>query len=102
MRWRRPLLIYLAAWAVRLIHVAQIRRTPFFDDPLADGARRDSAFAGLAWGLAAMATPNILLAVPPAALWVLRRRRRGDAGTRMKAGAAALFLLGVAAPVLLV
>jgi len=49
--------------------------------------------AGVVWGLAATATPNILLAVPAAALWV-RRRRSG--------AAMGLFLLGAALPVLAV
>ena len=35
---RRPLLIVLAAWAVRLIYIAQIRKAPYFDVPLIDGA----------------------------------------------------------------
>jgi tetratricopeptide (TPR) repeat protein len=66
--------------------------------------------AGLLWGLAAIATPNILLAVPVAAWWL--RRRRGSAGAGEgppgvasapgARRAAAFFLLGAAAPVALV
>lgn len=58
--------------------------------------RLDWGLGGLAWGLSAIATPNILFAVPPVALWIRRR-----------AGAVAwapvlLFLAGVAGPVLVV
>jgi len=53
---------------------------------------RDHAGAGLLWGLSGIATPNILLAVPPAAVWVWARS--GRAG-RCVAG----FLIGVALPV---
>jgi len=47
--------------------------------------------AGILWGLAATATPNILLCVPAAAWWTWRRMR--------PAAAAGLFLLGVVLPV---
>jgi tetratricopeptide (TPR) repeat protein len=50
--------------------------------------------AGLLWGLAATATPNILLAVPPAAAWAWRRMRA--------AGVAGLLVAGVGLPVLVV
>jgi tetratricopeptide (TPR) repeat protein len=52
-------------------------------------------WAGGAWGLAVIATPNILLAAPVAALWA----RRKAAASR---AAVVLFLAGVAAPVALV
>jgi tetratricopeptide (TPR) repeat protein len=60
--------------------------------------------AGLLWGLAAIATPNILLAAPAAAVWAWTERRRGAAAApaparRAAALAAALFAAGVAAPV---
>lgn len=58
-------------------------------------AARDYAGAGLLWGLSGIATPNILLTVPPAALWV--RGRSGRAG-RCVAG----FLIGVAVPIVAV
>jgi Flp pilus assembly protein TadD len=59
------------------------------------GERCDWALAGLSWGLAAIATPNILLAAPLAAAWARRRARA--------AGPAVILLVcGVAAPVALV
>ncbi len=58
------------------------------------GRGRDWCGAGLVWGLAAIATPNILLAVPPIAVWAGRRLR----GWRP----AGLFLAGAALPILLV
>jgi tetratricopeptide (TPR) repeat protein len=89
--------------------------------------RRDGALAGLLWGLAAIATPNILLAVPAAAIWALGPRCRpagaGATGTaapeaagpgalgtapparapgRRDPGPAVLLLAGVALPVALV
>jgi len=55
---------------------------------------RGAAFgAGAAWGLAAAATPNILLVVPAASWWI---------GRRLRSRAAWLFVLGVALPVLVV
>jgi tetratricopeptide (TPR) repeat protein len=51
------------------------------------------AGAGALWGLAAVATPNILLAVPVAAGWVWRRAGRA---------AIALLIAGAAVPVALV
>ncbi len=48
--------------------------------------------AGVLWGLAGVATPNILLAVPPAAAWVWGRSGRSGR-------CAAMFALGVALPV---
>jgi len=56
--------------------------------------RRPGFGAGVLWGLAATATPNILLAVPAASWWVWRRLR-----TMALPG---LFVLGVALPVLAV
>jgi tetratricopeptide (TPR) repeat protein len=50
--------------------------------------------AGLLWGLAGIATPNILLAAPAAAGWLAVRRRR--------AAPVAAFLAGLALPVLAV
>ena len=56
--------------------------------------RRRGFGAGVLWGLAATATPNILLVVPAASWWVWRRQR-----TAVVAG---LFVLGVTLPVLAV
>jgi len=52
---------------------------------------RDWGIAGLLWGLAVVATPNLLLAVPPVAVWSLKRARRP--------AALLLFLLGVGLPI---
>ncbi|MBI4170018.1 MAG: glycosyltransferase family 39 protein, partial [Acidobacteria bacterium] len=65
--------------------------------------KRAWGWAGVLWGLAAIATPNVLLAVPPVALWGLQRRhvaarRPHEPG----AAAVALFLLWVAAPIAVV
>ncbi len=59
-------------------------------DRLPSAARRRFWFGGILWGLAAAATPNVLLAVPVAAFW---------AGRRTRAKAALLFVLGVAMPI---
>ncbi|HKB08534.1 MAG TPA: tetratricopeptide repeat protein [Candidatus Polarisedimenticolia bacterium] len=56
--------------------------------------RRRFFGAGVLWGLAATATPNILFAAPAAAWWTWRRMR--------PAAAARIFLLGMAIPVLAV
>src|SRR3989442_10213320 len=53
---------------------------------------RDFVAAGVVWGLAGIATPNILLAGAPAAVWV--GRRSGRSGR-----CAALFLLGGGLPI---
>lgn len=53
--------------------------------------------AGLFWGLAAIATPNILFAVPPVAAWIWIERR--GAGWGRRAVCAALFLGGTVLPV---
>jgi tetratricopeptide (TPR) repeat protein len=58
-------------------------------------AGRDGLLAGIAWGLAALATPNVLLAVPAAAAWAIGRMRAA------RQRVLALFLIGVAAPVAL-
>jgi len=52
---------------------------------------REWGLAGLLWGLAVVATPNLLLAVPPIALWGLKRARRPAVPL--------LFLLGVGLPI---
>lgn len=54
--------------------------------------QRDWIVAGLAWGLAAIATPNLLVCVPLAAFWGWRR-------TRPTTAPLLLFLYGVALPV---
>jgi tetratricopeptide (TPR) repeat protein len=54
--------------------------------------------AGLLWGLAAIATPNILLAVPPAAAWIAWRGDTAVPG-RWRRTASALFLSGICVPV---
>jgi tetratricopeptide (TPR) repeat protein len=55
--------------------------------------------AGFLWGLAAIATPNILLAVPPAAAWIAWRGERGAAAPGGRRRAVLLFLAGVSLPV---
>ena len=60
-----------------------------------DTPRRDWCLGGLSWGFSAIATPNILLAVPAAAVWCYRRARPARAPLL-------LLLVGVAAPVGLV
>jgi tetratricopeptide (TPR) repeat protein len=35
---RRSLIVFSIAWAIRLVYIAQIRRVPYFDVPLIDGA----------------------------------------------------------------
>jgi tetratricopeptide (TPR) repeat protein len=61
---------------------------------LSPAPRRDWLLGGVSWGLAAIATPNILLAVPVIAVWAFRRARAAPAVPL------ALLLAGVAAPVL--
>ena len=70
---------------------------------------RDWLGAGLLWGLAAITTPNILLAVPPAAAWAIGRAARPRAGgsgagapAQWRLRPTALLLIGVMAPVALV
>ncbi|MEE9292327.1 MAG: glycosyltransferase family 39 protein [Acidobacteriota bacterium] len=58
--------------------------------------RRDWAIGGLAWGLSAIATPNILFAAAPVAFWIRRRVGRASWAPVL------IFLAGVAAPVLAV
>jgi tetratricopeptide (TPR) repeat protein len=64
-------------------------------------ARRPIAWggAGFLWGLAAVATPNILLAVPPAAAWIAWRGVRGAGAPGGRRRAVLLFLAGVTLPV---
>ena len=63
--------------------------------------RRPAAWggAGFLWGLASIATPNILLAVPPAAAWIARRGESGAAAPGARRRAVLLFLAGVSLPV---
>ena len=64
---------------------------------------REWGLAGLAWGLAAVATPNILLVVPVAVVWALRELgRRSPATARPMLVPAALLLAGTLTPVALV
>jgi tetratricopeptide (TPR) repeat protein len=66
--------------------------------------------AGICWGLSAIATPNLLLAVPAVALWIAGRKARvvrgalsGEvAALRRNWRSSIVFLVAVAAPVLLV
>ncbi|HZN02181.1 MAG TPA: tetratricopeptide repeat protein [Candidatus Polarisedimenticolia bacterium] len=58
------------------------------------GTARSWALAGLLWGLAAIATPNLLLVVPAAAAWILLRR--------LRARPLLPWLAGLALPVALV
>ncbi len=68
------------------------------------------AAAGLSWGLSAIATPNLLLAVPPVAVWIARRKGTAIEGAPLEPRpgrrviwrSAMIFLLAVAGPVLLV
>ncbi len=69
-------------------------------------AGRDWALAGLAWGLAAIATPNILFAVPIVPIWAWSRRRspadpRNGAGVPWSRGLAT-FALALAVPIMVV
>jgi len=58
------------------------------------------SLGGLAWGLAAIATPNILLAVPAAAAWIAwRAAPAGPRNGRARALPVLGFLLGMALPV---
>lgn len=59
-------------------------------DRLSSTAWRRTWLAGVLWGLAAAATPNVLVAAPAAAWWAGRRTRRA---------AAFLFVLGIAIPI---
>jgi tetratricopeptide (TPR) repeat protein len=63
--------------------------------------RRPAAWggAGLLWGLAAIATPTILPAVPPAAVWIAWRGARGPAAPGGRRRAVLLFLAGVSLPI---
>jgi len=47
---RRPLLLFAAAWAIRLLYLAQVRRAPYFDVPLVDGANYFRMAAAIASG----------------------------------------------------
>ena len=67
---------------------------------------RDWALAGLAWGLAAIATPNILFAVPIVTIWAWRWRRspveNGGADPASPARGLAIFAVALAVPVTVV
>lgn len=61
---------------------------------------RDYGLAGLFWGLSATATPNILLAVPVAVWWGLRRERDTERPPgRGRSLCLLVFLAGVGLPV---
>ena len=47
---RRPLLLFAAAWAIRLLYLAQVRHAPYFDVPLVDGANYFRMAAAIASG----------------------------------------------------
>ena len=71
------------------------------------GSARSWAIAGLLWGLAAIATPNILVAAPAAAAWIALRRAAPAAegvagGRRGAARRLAPWVAGLALPVALV
>jgi tetratricopeptide (TPR) repeat protein len=58
------------------------------------------SLAGLMWGLSAIATPNILLVVPGALVWIWRRTGAAGGGrSRARAAGVLAFLAGVALPV---
>ncbi|HYV84932.1 MAG TPA: tetratricopeptide repeat protein [Patescibacteria group bacterium] len=63
------------------------------------GRRVRWCMAGLLWGLAAIATPNILLAVPVAAVWIARRREPAEVAAGGRRRAVAFFVAGVCLPV---
>jgi len=67
---------------------------------------REWALAGLAWGLAAIATPNILFAVPIVPIWAWRWRRssmeNGGADPASPARGLAIFAVALAIPVIVV
>ncbi len=97
-----PLIHFDAQPLIPVLHIALtllgllfLLRAAGIPEP-AHAARRDWALAGLFWGLSAIATPNILLAAPPAAAWI-RGRTRGASRVPVL-----LFLAGVAGPVLAV
>lgn len=68
-------------------------------DPTAPAVgRRRTVLAGLAWGLATITRPNVLLFAPLAALWLAWPARRTSARAALATGA--LFAAGLAAPIL--
>ena len=103
-----PLIFFDAQPLIPVLHIALIltgllfllRAAGIGVPGTAGGRMPEWGLAGLAWGLSAVATPNILLAVPVAVCWSLLRER--NAGRPRWGGAwacAALFLAGVALPV---
>jgi tetratricopeptide (TPR) repeat protein len=103
-----PLIFFDAQPLIPVLHIALIltgllfllRAAGIAVPGTAGGRMPEWGLAGLAWGLSAVATPNILLAVPVAVCWSLLRER--NAGRPRWGGAwacAALFLAGVALPV---
>ena len=105
-----PLVYFDAQPLIPVLHVALVLaglllllRAAGIPGPDDDAPLRAWGLAGLAWGLAAVATPNILLAAPVAAVWELRELgRRGHATARTALVPAALLLAGILAPVALV
>jgi tetratricopeptide (TPR) repeat protein len=102
-----PLIHFDAQPLVPVVHIALALAGIVVLLRAADGPRGSLwAGAGLLWGLAATATPNILLAVPPAALWIRRAAAAaappGRAAPRPAWRPALLFLVGVGLPVALV
>jgi tetratricopeptide (TPR) repeat protein len=68
-------------------------------EPTATPRRVAWGGAGFLWGLAAISTPNILLAAPPAAAWIAWRGARAAGAPGVRWRAVLLFLAGVSLPI---
>jgi len=106
----RPLAAHLAAFLVAtswvLVHFDSQLLIPSLAIPLNLAAlhlsflasqrltTRSSVLAGLAWGIACLARPNVLLFIPCIAVWLHRCARRGGPGR--SSGRAAWWLIGAA------
>lgn len=91
-----PLVYFDAQPLIPVLHVCLVLAGLLLMLRAADGNRSGAWLAaGGAWGLAAIATPNILIAVPVAMVWA--RRKAGASRAALL-----LFLAGAAAPVLLI
>jgi 4-amino-4-deoxy-L-arabinose transferase-like glycosyltransferase len=100
-----PLIYFDAQPLIPVLHIALVlaglllllraAARPGAGGDAARGPERAWGAAGIAWGLAAIATPNVLAAAPAAALWAGRRMRSWRRPV-------SLFLAGLAAPVALV
>ena len=110
-----PLIFFDAQPLIPVLHIVLtlagllfLLRAARIGDPAGEpgnvvNVRRDWGIAGLFWGLSAIATPNILFAVPIVMIWGLRRQR--GVGRAVRGGGSTLvgiFLIGVALPVVAV